>query len=252
MLPFLILILMALPSLVWSAPVTLIVADEFPAMQVLTNALNQSENITGHIVSQKEMPARLDSFSPVVVYIHGDLKESVEYALIDYTLSGGKLVVLHHSISSGKRKNKKWFSFLGIELPQGDVRQGGYKWIEPVTLSLFNLATNHFITTHQVPYQDGLVFNAAPQGAPTKSVPGFVLDQSEVYLNHQFTEPRTLLLGFKYVDAKSGEVFQQDRAGWLKTSGKGQIIYLMPGHSSRDFNDPVYSRIVLNAIISKP
>ena len=33
---------------------------------------------------------------------------------------------------------------------------------------------------------------------------------------------------------------------------KGWIIYLMPGHTQKDFENPTYSRIVLNAIIYKP
>ena len=39
-----------------------------------------------------------------------------------------------NSISSGKRKNARWFPFLEVSLPEGDLNQGGYKWIEGVTL----------------------------------------------------------------------------------------------------------------------
>ena len=44
----------------------------------------------------------------------------------------------------------------------------------------------------------------------------------------------------------------QDRAGWIKSAGKGRIIYLMPGHTVADFENPAFGRIVLNAIIYKP
>ena len=36
--------------------------------------------------------------------------------------------------------------------------------------------------------------------------------------------------------------------GWLRPAGKGWVIYLMPGHTVHDFENPIYGRIVLNAI----
>jgi type 1 glutamine amidotransferase len=44
----------------------------------------------------------------------------------------------------------------------------------------------------------------------------------------------------------------QSHAGWIKTAGKGTVIYLMPGHTKRDFENPTYGRIVLNAFAYKP
>src|SRR5437870_2976898 len=87
----------------------LIVADEFPAMEVLSKQLKTQEHIQSTVVSQKDMPASLAHFDAVIVYIHGALSNSAERAFIDYTEAGGKLVLLHHSISSGKRKNEHWF-----------------------------------------------------------------------------------------------------------------------------------------------
>src|SRR5438046_715042 len=83
----------------------LIVADEFPAMQFLADKLQNEEHIKSQIVSQKELPASFAPFDVVVVYIHGALAEKAEEAFIGYARKGGKLVLLHHSISSGKRKN---------------------------------------------------------------------------------------------------------------------------------------------------
>jgi type 1 glutamine amidotransferase len=59
------------------------------------------------------------------------------------------------------------------------------------------------------------------------------------------------LLGLKYTDAKSGATYMQDTAGWLKPADKGWIVYLMPGHTKHDFEDPAYGRIVVNAITWK-
>lgn len=235
-----------------SAADVLIVVDEFPAVEVLAAKLKAEENIDSKIVAQTNLPADLSSFRAVIVYIHKDLHASAERAFIDYTQAGGRLLPLHHSISSGKRKNKDWFKFLGVDLPAGDLGKGGYKWIEGVTLELVNLATNHFITANKLTYPEQITWkevDSAGEGQPRASV---TLQHTEVYLNHVLTKPHTLLLGFKYTDAKSGQVYRQTHAGWIKPSGKGLIVYLMPGHSSLDFENPVYSRIVLNAVVYQP
>src|SRR5438067_780273 len=122
----------------------LIVADELPAMDVLASKLKKEEHINSKIVSQKELPESLSTFEAVAVYIHKDLAETAENAFISYAQAGGKLVLLHHSINSGKRKNTHWLSFLSVTLPEGDVKHGGYKWIEGVSLALVNLNLNHF------------------------------------------------------------------------------------------------------------
>lgn len=230
----------------------LIVADEFPAMEVLAAKLKAEESIASRIVAQTNLPGDLSSYAAVIVYIHLKLNEPAEKAFIDYTAGGGKLIVLHHSISSGKRKNKYWFKFLGVDLPEGDVSKGGYKWIEGVTIDLVNLAPGHFITTNKVNYPAQIPWRNADAPAGTKALPGFTLSHSEVYLNHVLTEPRRQLLGIKFTDAKSGTVYMQDHAGWIKPSGKGWIVYLLPGHSARDFEDATYGRLVVNAVVWKP
>lgn len=230
----------------------LIVADEFPAMQELAAKLKGQENVDSKVVSQKEMPSTLAPYTAVVVYIHGTLSEPAENAFMDYTQAGGKLVLLHHSISSGKRKNAHWFDFLGVALPEGDVTNGGYKWIEGVTWELVNLNPNHFIMTNQVHYPAQISYPSADRSANRTTLPGFKLEHSEVYLNHVHTGPRTILMGLKFSEPKSGALYLQERAGWIKSAGKGTVIYLMPGHTSKDFENPAYGRIVLNAIIFKP
>ncbi len=230
----------------------LFVADEFPAMETLAAQLRQSEHLNSRVVRQDQMPAPLGQFSAVVVYIHKALTVSAEQAFMDYALGGGKLVLLHHSISSGKRTNDQWFAFLGVDLALGDVSRGGYKWIEPATLDLVNLNPGHFIMTNGVNYPLQLPF--APSGA-TKAgdqLPGFTLPDSEVYLNHVHTGPHTLLMGLRYHDPKSGVDYHQPTAGWVKSAGRGTVVYLMPGHRREDFENPAYSRIVRNAILFQP
>jgi hypothetical protein len=229
-----------------------VVADEIPAMEVLAQKLKALEGVSSVIVTQAAMPKVLADFDAVIVYIHLGLNPAAEDAFIDYTKAGGKLIVLHHSISSGKRKNKQWFSFLGVSLPEGDVSQGGYKWIEPVTLDFVNLAPDHYITTRKVKYPEKIAYRGGDAGTNEKELPGFNLKASEVYLNHVLAEPRTLLLGLKYSDTKSGKVYTQNHAGWLRKAGKGCIVYLLPGHSASDFENPTYAQIVLNAVVYQP
>jgi hypothetical protein len=229
----------------------LIVADEIPAMQVLARQLEAGAAVQTSLVKQTNMPSALGRFSAVFVYIHGELKEPVELALIDYTRAGGKLVALHHSISSGKRKNRQWFDFLGIDLPSMDVRQGGYKWIEPTTLEVVNLARSHYITSHQVKYPSRLQF-AHPDYKPKRSKPGFVLPDSEVYLNHVLHGSPEVLLGFRFHDPSTGIDYAQATAGWYRPAGQGWIFYFMPGHTAKDFADPAYAQILVNTVRYKP
>jgi hypothetical protein len=249
----------------------LIVADEMPVMHSLADRLKSEEHIESKVISQEELPASLTSYDAIIVYIHKALSSKPEEAFIAYTKGGGKLVVLHHSISSGKRKNEHWFPFLGVSLPEGDVSQGGYKWTEGVSWDLVNLDPNHFIMTNHVVYEhrisytrDAASFVGTDQHHDTpenhtnphqigtaKTLPGFTLSNSEVYVNHMYSQPRTILMGLKYTD-KGGTTWMQDRAGWVKPAGKGWIVYLMPGHRQSDFDNAAYGRIVLNAVIWKP
>ena len=223
-------------------------------MEALASRLKSEENIDSKIVWQTNLPPSLTPYTAVLVYIHKDLLAGPEDAFIDYANSGGKLILLHHSISTGKRKNAHWFPFLGVQLPEGDVSQGGYKWIEnkDVTWHLVNLAPNHFIMTNKVVYPEKIPYASPTIPTPGGSLPGFTFSGDEVYLNHVLTGPHSLLMGFKYTDATNGVTYMQDRAGWIKPAQKGWVLYLMPGHWPRDFENPVYSRIVINAVIYKP
>jgi hypothetical protein len=227
----------------------LIVADEFPAMHFLAGQLKSTEHRESQVVDQTHLPASLQPFEAVVVYIHKGLDSAAEHAFIDYAEAGGRLVLLHHSISSGKRQNRDWFKFLGVALPEGNVDQGGYKWTEGVTMQLVNLATNQFIMTNRIDYPEQSPAVQADGGS--RFLPAFTLHETEVYLNHQLQGPRAKLMGLRYLDEKTGKLWSQDTAGWFRPAGKGCVTYLMPGHSQRDFENPVYGRIVLNAIVVK-
>ena len=235
-----------------SAAELLMVADEFPAMQVLARQLKRGGGYESRIVAQTNLPPALDPFAAVFVYIHGVLTAPTEEALIRFTESGGRLIALHHSISSGKRTNAHWFNFLGVALPPGDVSQGGYKWIESISQDILNLAPTHPVTSREVPYPATFDLPSAAPGGATRRLPGFTLGHSEVYLNHRLTGAHTVLLGFRYRDAKTGVEYMQDHAGWLRTAGRGLVFYFQPGHSAAEFDDPAYARILLNALQYRP
>jgi hypothetical protein len=232
----------------------LIVADEMPQMELLVNILKTRANTTAKLVNQTEVPADISGYAAVFVFVHHELLESAEKPMVDYANAGGRLIVLHHSISWARAKNKYWFPLLGMRLtPPGDPEQGFYKWIEPVTITIVNLAPGNYITSHNVKYPDKTLYKSSDLGTPEQAYPSFTLKGSEVYINHQFTDgkDKTILLGFKWQDPKTGKVWMQDRSGWYKKAGKGWVIYLQPGHSITDFEDSTYSQIVLNTLDAK-
>lgn len=224
----------------------LMVADELPAMEVLAKQLKTRIGSTAEITTQDKMPTNLSVYPVVMVYIHRDIVEAAEKAFIEYAKGGGKLILLHHSISSGKRKNAMWFPFLNISLPTSDFAAGGYKYFDPATFQVVNLAPKHFITKNKVKYDEKVAFESA--GFPSKEYPGFTLEDTEIYLNHVFTGPRTFLLGAKYVEKTSGRVYMQPTAGWYRRAEKGSVMYFMAGHKASDFDIPVYAQILANAV----
>jgi hypothetical protein len=229
----------------------LVVADEFPAMEVLARHLKAGAGVASTIVKQDAIPSDTARFSSLVVYIHRTITEPAEKAFIDYANNGGRLILLHHSISSGKRGNRWWFPFLGISLPAQEFAQGGYKYFEGIRMEIVNLAPKEYITTHRVKYPARIEYRSSDLGSAERARPGFALDDTEVYLNHVFSGERKILLGLKYHEPQSGRTYMQDRAGWYKRAGKGWVLYFMPGHSVKEFENPVYSQILVNAVTAK-
>jgi hypothetical protein len=240
----------------WAAAAeVLIVADEFPAMEFLATQLKSEEHLESRVVKQTELPSSLQPFRAVIVYLHGRLLPGPEMAFIEYTRKGGRLIALHHSVSSGKRTNEHWFSFLGVKLPPGNAEQGGYQWIEPATLQVVKLGrSRRFLTSNRISWPETTEYRSET-GAVDPSAPAFTLHDSEVYLNHvpqpgADGEATHLHLGFKYTEAGTGKIWMQDRAGWHRREGQGYLFYFQPGHSLKDFEHPTFLRLVLNAVVA--
>ena len=73
-------------------------------------------------------------------------------------------------------------------------------------------------------------------------------------MNHKFTDGRekTVLMGLKFLDERNDQMFMQDRAGWLKGHGEGEVIYLMPGHAATDFENDNFAQMIMNSITWAP
>jgi len=235
----------------------LIIQDELEQMEVLSLFLRErQENIKIDIVDQGHLPGKFARYDAVILYLHFKLFEETEKAVIDYTKGGGHLIVLHHSISSGKAKNNDFFAFLGIQLDGTDNASdpefpgAGYAWVEGVTFTLINLNHEHFVTTNQVEWGEEIYYIPSSPGLHATAYPTISLADSEVYVNHKFTDgnEKTILMGLKFYDIRNDQLFMQDRAAWYKKAGKGVIFYFMPGHSTLEFENSNFSQMILNAI----
>src|SRR5207245_2931936 len=100
---------------------------------------------------------------------------------------------------------------------------------DPVSYDVVNLAPGNPITTHKVRFGKTIPYESTAEGS-SKMFPATTFTDTEVYLDHVLSGPRTLLLGMKYTDAKTGKVYMQDTAGWLLQTDKGDVFYFMMGH----------------------
>jgi len=238
----------------------LIVHDELPQMEVLANILHEKGGFEVTLVEQSALPEDWSVYRAVIGYIHRVLEVPAEKAIISYTGNGGRYIALHHSISSKKATNEFYFDFLGMHLDsprsaKNPVTPGaGYGWREGVTLTLVNLNPSHYITSHKVNWGEEIAYTSSDQPRNEALYPSISLHESEAYMNHKFTDGRekTVLFGFKFFDERNGQLFMQDRAGWLKKYGKGEVLYFMPGHSVTDFENDNISQMILNAITWQP
>jgi len=234
----------------------LIIQDELPQIEVLAGFLREQGGLEVLVVDQEALPPDFSPFRAVIAFIHKDLKVPTEKAIIDYTLGGGRHIALHHNISSKKAENEFYFDFLGIRLDNPKESKnpvepgGGYGWRHVPVLTLVNLNPQHYITSHKVSWGGEIPYTPSDFPSAEGMYPSISLDSSEVFLNHKFTDGRekTVLMGLKHFDDRNQVLFMQDRAGWVKKAGKGDIIYIMPGHVPSDYENPNISQIILNAI----
>ena len=235
-------------------PKVLIIQDELPQMKVLAKFLQDEGKLSVIISDQTSSPDDLSQYKTVIVFVHKDLHEETEKSIIEYTRNGGKLICLHHSISSKKAQNKFYFDFLGMRLDKGPMETGGYKW-KASSWSLVNLNSQHFITNSNVEWDEKIAYTSSDYPSSEGTYPRISLGQdSEVFINHKFIDGRekTVLCGIVYRDAETGKTYMQDRGAWIKKQGKGTIFYFMPGHAASDYQNNNIAQIILNAITWPP
>ncbi len=233
----------------------LIIQDELPQIEILSRFLEGEGGLEVTTVDQSGLPADLSAFGAVMVFIHGTLEEATELAMINYTRQGGRLVVLHHSISSGKAANRYYFDFLGIRLdnpaqsPNPVEPGGGYGWRHG-DIAIVNLNPNHYITRHNVTWPETLAYTPSDVPSAEGPYPAIMLEHSEAYMNHKFTDGREkiVLVGLKYYDDRNGQLFMQDRVVWIKPQGDGVIVYILPGHGVEDYENRNVAQMILNAV----
>jgi len=238
----------------------LVVMDEREQMEALAAYLKAEGGVESMIVDQASLPADWKPYHAVIGYIHGRLEEAAELKFIEYTRAGGRFVALHHTISSGKARNKHFFDFLGVQLLEPEkarepsVPGGHYAWRDPVEQVIVNLRPDHYVTSHGVTWPERRRYTSSDAPSAEREYPAMLLKETEVYVNHLFTDGRakTVLLGFRWTDDRNNQTYMQDRTGWYKREGKGWIFYFQPGHSTQEFGNRVCTRMILNAILWQP
>jgi hypothetical protein len=228
----------------------LIIQDELPQMKALAGFLQAKGSLAVTIRDQASLPQDLSAYRAVLVFIHKDLREPTEKAIIDYTQKGGRLICLHHSISRAKAANKFYFDFLGVRLDQGPAATGGYAY-KASDWSLVNLNPRHYITSFQVDWGPATAYTPSDAPSVEGTYPSIHLgDDSEVFINHKFTDGREkiVLCGLVYQDKETNRTYMQDRGAWIKPQGKGIIIYFMPGHAASDYRKSCITQMILNAV----
>jgi len=245
----------------------LLIHDNITVGMPLVEFLKVKGGFTTTVVDQAHLPADWSGYRAVLGYVHKNLEEPTEQAIISYTEHGGRFVALHHMISSGKAENKYYFKFLGIQLdspkdsPKPVDPGAGYGWYNGprtpdgketgISYTLIKLHPTHFIVTHDVNWGPPVTYQSSDALEPPAEYPAIVMPRAEAYMNHKFTDGRakTVLCGMKFTDPRTGKIFEQDRAAWFKDYGAGKIFYFQPGHFIEEYLDPNICQMILNAII---
>ena len=227
----------------------LIIADEWPQMDVMAAMLEKYGDYSIENAEQDQINFDLSMFDFVFMYVHKPLLRDTEKAFINYTKGGGSLIVLHHGIASAKMENPAWLGFLGIELFPRDHPEFPWGVIGQTTHTMVNLYPGHFITSNGIKYDKTIPFHSEYDTVFHGEYLAFDLPDTEIFLNQRIINDEVnVLFGFKNEDGSR----MQPTSGWFKQSGKGSIYYYQAGHSAADFENPNFIRILLNTLEWKP
>lgn len=223
----------------------LIVADQWPQMDLLAEKLIEYDHCLIQKSEEDQVDFDLSEFNFVIVYVHEVLSSDTERALIDYATDGGSLIVLHHSIASAKMKNPKWLEFLGMELFPRDHHQYPWGVLSDTTHTVVNLCPGHFITSNGINYEKDITFHSEYDTIFNGIFEAFDLKHTEIFLNQRFNgDQHKILFGFS---TENGSIMQPT-GGWYKKAGKGGVFYYQAGHSISDYENQNFFRIILNTL----
>ena len=152
-----------------------VVGDEPIPMQALKRVLESgSHQVT--LFEQKEF-ASSGGQKPaaILMYVHGELEESVGKRLIAFTREGGRLVILHHGIASAKNKSPYWMEFVGMEILPKNAPEYPWAVIYGVELESVNLAQGHPVTTQHVNYTTTTYSRSEPPQNKEQNLSSFVV-----------------------------------------------------------------------------
>jgi hypothetical protein len=228
-----------------AAPLAVLLHDEAGPMETLAAGLKKHGF---DVVLQEHAAFRAPQARDAVVfmYVHATLKPEIEDALIRYAEGGGRLIVLHHGMASGKMRNTRWPAFLGIRILPRDAPDDAWIVLRG-DVDVVNLAPGHWITAQGVRWPETVAYTPSDAPSAEQQLPAFRLPDTEFFHNQLFTDARrkTVLLGVK-VTAGAGTVMQ-DRGGWMMPAGRGLVFYFQPGHFARDFENPTFLQILVNS-----
>lgn len=204
----------------------------------------------------------------IITYNKNLIKKRNVKTIKEYCANGGKLIALHHNVSSMMLRRPEWLDLMKINIVKGDDAEYPWSVIEGGDLYLTNLQPDNAITTKGIEY-DSEVPMLKLSVDPTKKVLTHELDESqqkefhsrekekaiefkksEYFINHlPLPEPnRILLFGIFFHDPESGREFISNNGGWKMPYKEGMIYYLMPGHSVHDYHEN-YCNIIRNCIL---
>ena len=235
--------------------------DEMPALLAMLNengfdAVQIAQKDLDEAISAVETDENpLNAYDAVIMYIHSVLKPDIEQAIISYTQSGGRMLVVHHGLASAKCRNPVYMEFLGMKIdtsPDSDRR-----WLvtDEIPHVMVNLAPDHFITTEGIEYDEEKIEYVSPDREELRGeFESFSLPNTEIFHNQMFTDGRdkTILFGYRWENPNTGIVVMEDTSGWTKPVGDGLLIYLQAGHANHDFENENYGQVIRNALLWEP
>jgi hypothetical protein len=228
-----------------AAPRAVLLHDEAGPMETLAAGLRK-HGFDAALQEQSAFRRPPVKDTVIFMYVHGVLETAVEDTLITWTEAGGRLVVLHHGMASGKMRNTRWPGFLGIRILPRDAPENAWIVLRG-DVDVVNLAPAHWVTTHRVSWPETVAYTPSDAPSTEQQLPAFRLSDTEFFNNQLFTDARrkTVLLGVKITS--SGRPVMQDRGGWVMPAGKGHVFYFQPGHFARDFEHAAFLQMLINA-----